>query len=135
MNLEGELFEHGDMDQNNVTQTEPHAPMLVSLIVTVSTSCAIAAWFNYLQSHTTYLPQLLFYTRLTFDLLGGPAKLIHCCQLHSSFVVSMLAISGGLIFVPLFFMSAIEEGLLAHGFEYHRRVVCNPGGRFEFMLG
>jgi len=97
-------------------------PILCSLILTVSTSTAMAAWFTHVKSGFAFLPQILFYVRLAFDLIGRPATLLvpelatpkpnYSTNLYSSSVsLAMIAIPRALIFVPLFFMCAHQTSL------------------------
>jgi len=96
--------------------------VICSLILTVSTSTAMAAWFTHVKSGFAFLPQILFYVRLAFDLIGRPATLLvpelatpkpnYSTNLYSSSVsLAMIAIPRALIFVPLFFMCAHQTSL------------------------
>merc|ERR1711862_377731 len=54
-------------------------PICLSIVLTVSSSMAVASWFNRVESqdpNNQSLPQVLFYTRLVADLLGRPATLL-----------------------------------------------------------
>jgi len=77
-------------------------PCCISMIITVAPQMAICSWFAQVKTDWIELPQILFFIRLFFDLLGRPASLFCDTSMKNIQIMSFAR----LCLTPLFFVAS-----------------------------
>merc|ERR1712151_550027 len=77
-----------------------------SILITVTSSMTIGAYFTQVHSDSQSLPQVLFFTRLFTDFLGRPTALL--ISINSSYIISIFSFIR-LLLVPFFFLAAASD--------------------------